>query len=68
MVAEGKGAYLESHPHDVVMMTKRYAADEQLIQDQGRFDIRFAFRWLFGFPVFTVLGLQISVHISIQPI
>ena len=32
VVAEGRGACLEEHPHDVVMMTKRFASDEKLIQ------------------------------------
>lgn len=32
VVAEGRGAGFETHPFDVVMMLKRFASDEMLIQ------------------------------------
>lgn len=35
--AEGRAAHLGAHPHDVIMMTKRFASDEQLIQDADMF-------------------------------
>lgn len=35
IVAEGRAAGLELHPRDTVMLLKRYAADEMLVQDGG---------------------------------
>ena len=49
IVAEGRGALLESHPHDVIMLLKRFASDERLIQD--RLSTRIT---VFGFEMFML--------------
>lgn len=47
MKAAGRGAMLEEHGHDVIMLTKRHASDEQLIQEPT---LAFPFKYLSELP------------------